>query len=553
MAGLGVELLVGLVGLLLLSVRGWERIDDTKLISQYEAGRWTDARGFGSGGVGYEEDLEPIPEEEIPEVEGDATSYMDGFDDFGFHGAYDGPVSTNLPSSTDDHYEEEFVEPPPRSWTSSTSLGSNGLAVVCTENGFQITLQTGQLSDVRVLGSTDLLPVKDAPDSCGYDLNPLRNTLTVPFGGCHVKHSFQTDSYGLELLYVNESGQTQVATANCEESLKFEPGLRRRSDKPKEKCLTPPVLPAQNCAVATGERVSCGDSGISAANCEKLGCCVDSVSSVCYYPLDECTGDQYFVFAIRFDSASIPVDTTKLVIPGYPNCKPVLVNDKVAIFKFKVTECGARSFVVGDTKIYLAEVQTLVTALNLKYGVITRNDPLKFVVECRYSLDGSTQQSLASVGYMVKTPSSTLPSSVISTGLYSVQLRVATDSTYKSYLPTYNQPLRLLLGKPVYLELRLNTPLPKAVILVNYCLAYPFSAKNALVLVYEKCANPFDPNSSILQVSDAVKSRYTKRLVVTAFQFMDQTTNKYLDEEIYFMCSTEVCFPSEGTCVEKCI
>ncbi|CAB1443393.1 unnamed protein product [Pleuronectes platessa] len=461
MAGLGVELLVGLVGLLLLSVRGWERIDDTKLISQYEAGHWTDARGFGSEGVGYEDTLEPIPEEELPEVE----------------------------------------------------------------------------------GSTDLLPVMDAPESCGYDLNPLRNTLSVPFGGCHVKH---TDSYGLELLYVNESGQTQVATANCEESLKFDPGLRPRSLKPKEKCLTPPLTPpttpplsAQNCPVATGERVSCGNSGITAAFCKKLGCCVDSISSVCYYPLDECSGDQNFVFAIRFDSASIPVDPTKLVIPQYPNCKPVIVNDKVAIFKFKVTECGARAFVVGDTKIYLAEVQTLVTALNLKYGIITRNDPLKFMVECRYSLDGSSQHSLASVGYMVKTPSFPLPS-VFGTGLYSVLLRVATDSTYTSYLPTYNQPLRLLLGKPVYLELRLNSIVPKAVILVNYCLAYPFSAKNALVLVYEGCANPFDPNVSILQVSDAVKSRYTKRLVVTAFQFMDQTTNKYLDEEIYFMCSTEL-------------
>ena len=51
------------------------------------------------------------------------------------------------------------------------------------------------------------------------------------------------------------------------------------------------------------------------------------------------------MFAIRFDSASIPVDTTKLVFPGYPNCKPVIVNDKVAIFKFKVTECGTRGYV----------------------------------------------------------------------------------------------------------------------------------------------------------------------------------------------------------------
>lgn len=32
---------------------------------------------------------------------------------------------------------------------------------------------------------------------------------------------------------------------------------------------------------------------------------------------------------------------------------------------------------LGDTKIYLAEVQTIVQALNLKYGIITRTDPLR--------------------------------------------------------------------------------------------------------------------------------------------------------------------------------
>ena len=74
---------------------------------------------------------------------------MDAFADYGFHEV---PVFPDLPSSTDDQYEEEFMEPPSTSWTSSSSSGSNGLDVVCTKNGFQITLQTGQLSDVRVLG-----------------------------------------------------------------------------------------------------------------------------------------------------------------------------------------------------------------------------------------------------------------------------------------------------------------------------------------------------------------------------------------------------------------
>lgn len=52
------------------------------------------------------------------------------------------------------------------------------------------------------------------------------------------------------------------------------------------------------------------------------------------------------------------------------------------------------------------------------------------MVECRYSKSGGVQQSLASVGVMVKTPASTLPATVSSDGLYGVQLRIAKGSIF---------------------------------------------------------------------------------------------------------------------------
>uniref|UniRef100_UPI0037E8596C zona pellucida sperm-binding protein 4-like n=1 Tax=Semicossyphus pulcher TaxID=241346 RepID=UPI0037E8596C len=578
MARYGVELLVVLVGtLLLVSGQGWERINGAELLNLYETGARGQTESFTAPDDTSDSDVdEEVPEDAFPEVEGTATG--DDFDPFadpfadhgfqvntgdsgprnwasgnegGFHVEFEDTPEPNW-DSFEDGGQVEFIDAPPRSWTSSSTPSASGLDVVCSEDGFQITLPAGPLSEVKVLGSKELLSVTEAPDSCGYEINSFSNTLTVPFTGCNVKH---TDGYSLQLLYVDQFGQTKVATVSCEESLKFDSGLLPRASgqsKPASKCSNPPPSKAQNCAVPSGEQVSCGQSGISSADCEKMGCCVAASNSACYYPMDECTGDQHFVFAIRRNSAPIPVDTTKLVIPASPNCKPVIVNDEVAIFKFKVTECGARAYMVGETKIYLAEVQTIVQALNLKYGIITRSDPLRFMVECRYGKSGGSQQSFASIGYMVKTPSSSLPSKVISRGLYGVQLRIAKDSTYSSYLPTHHQPLSLLLGNPVYLELRLKSPKPDAVILVNYCIAYPRSAKNALVLVYEGCANPHDPNVSILKVSDLPRNRYQRRFVVKAFQFMDQKTNKYLDEEIYFMCSAEVCRTTEKNCEERC-
>ncbi|XP_078124426.1 zona pellucida sperm-binding protein 4-like [Sander vitreus] len=525
MAGVRVELLLVVLTatLLLVPVQGWRHINGTELVNSDESRQWREAQYVTPTDDSSYFDSEEygFPEEVRPEVEGASTrEKVNLFADHGF--------------------QVDAVDAPPRNWTSSSS---SVLKVVCSDVSFQITLLTGSLSDVTVLGSK-ALSVMNAPKSCGYEVNSFQNTLTVPFTGCNVK---RTDGYSLQLLYVDEIGQTKVATASCGKNPKFRP-LFSGTSTCRDPIPSPPPNP--RCDVPSEERVTCGCTGISPSDCAMRGCCVSS--SACYYPLDECNAGN-FVFAIRFNSASIPLDPTKLIIPGSPNCKPAIVNDKVAIFKFKVTECGAHAFEVGETTIYLAEVQSVIQTFNLKYGIISRSDHIKFMVECRYSkLGASPPQELASVGYIVKTPCSSLPSSITAEGLYGVTLRIARDETYSSYFPTYHQPLRLLLGKPVYLELLLKSPKPDAVILVNYCLAYPRSAKNALVLIFEGCANPHDPTVSILKVSGLPKNRYQRRFVVQAFQFMDQKTNQYLDEEIYFMCSTEVCRTDEKTCKERC-
>lgn len=47
-----------------------------------------------------------------------------------------------------------------------------------------------------------------------------------------------------------------------------------------------------------------------------------------------------------------------------------------------------------------------------------------------------------------------------------------------------------------------------------------------------RCANPYDPHVSILKVSNVPGVNHEKRFIVSAFQFMDQRTNKYLNEEV---------------------
>uniref|UniRef100_A0A6Q2Y5A0 ZP domain-containing protein n=1 Tax=Esox lucius TaxID=8010 RepID=A0A6Q2Y5A0_ESOLU len=384
---------------------------------------------------------------------------------------------------------------------------SNHLAVKCSEDAFEITLPAGPLSGVRILGSKKTLHVLEAPESCGYSLRRGKklNKLTVRFSGCLV--SFQV-SFALFLLVIPRSQQ-----------------------------------------VPCGYRYS----RISSSRCLAMGCCVDSATSACFYPMDECTADKHFVFIIHHDIATFPVDPANLVVVGKSNCGPVIVSNKFAVFKFSVTRCGTHSYEIGGTVIYTAELQTAVRTLNLKYGVISRDNLLRVMVECRYPREElGSWPAVVRLGYMVKSPSFSSHSMVRSRGLFGVQLRIAQDGSYDTYLEQYHQPLQVLLGKPVYLEVRLMSPRPEATLLVNYCLAYPRSATKALVLIHEGCPNSLDPNISILKFHNLRQNRHRRRFMVQAFQFMDQRSNKYLTEEIYFMCSTEVCMPTERTCKQRC-
>ncbi|XP_055749101.1 zona pellucida sperm-binding protein 4-like [Salvelinus fontinalis] len=474
------------------------------------------------------------------------------------------PANVNL--NADRGFQAQFEESDANKWVSVTEAAPVSLAVLCGEEEFKVTLPAGPMSEVKILGPNSMLSVLEAPESCGYSL--YQNVLTVSFSGCLIRR--QAGRYSLMVLFVNEAGIMDVSTVSCAASPKSSlsstvhlppsNGLRNAHGGPPSKCLNPtprnpsPQNPTKSpgCSIPQNQHLACGSTGISSSQCLVMGCCVDSATSTCFYPMDECTADKQFIFAVHHDITTFPVTPTKLVVAGKSRCGPVIVNDKFVVFKFSVTECGTRSYEIGGTVIYTAEVQTAVRTLNLKFGIISRDNPLRVMVECRYPKALGTLPTEASVGYMVKSPSVTFPSKVTSKGLFGVELRIAEDKTYTKYLKRHHQPLHLFLGKLVYLEVRLTSPNPQATLLVNYCLAYPRSAKNVLVLIHEGCANPQDPNVSILKFSNLPQNRHQRRFMIQAFQFMDQRTNKYLDEEIYFMCSTEVCMPTEKTCEERC-
>nr|XP_023683701.1 zona pellucida sperm-binding protein 4-like isoform X1 [Paramormyrops kingsleyae] len=489
---------------------------------------------------------------------------------------------------------------------------SEGFAVFCSDEKMTVRLPSGPKEKIKVQGSEGLIPVVALAGSCGYSMKEGldHNTLSISFTGCHV--TLKKRLYTVKLVYSTFDGQNGDIDASCTDELpSSEPPLaplkRPQADEPLQKDMArsgpfvsvcrstsapvtqvqfttpqrlpwggkpnfdvkiPPApivnnvpsilnnVPSKNvpkvgCKIPQSHRLRCGPSGISASLCLAKGCCVDPKTSSCFYPMDACTADKNFVVAVGRAEKPYPMDPSNLVVAGKDRCAPVIRSRDFAVFKFSVTECGTRSYTLGDTVVYMAEIQSNIKVYNLKFGAITRDPYFRLLVECRYSKSGALGMPFfITSGYVVKSPS--WPLTVTSSGLYNVQLKIAADRTFTKFYSRDHLPLKLLLGKSVFLELHLSTSDGSAVILVHYCVAYPRSATNALVLIHEGCPNKLDGSASILYGKGLPQSKQRRRFEIRTFQFLDLKSKKFLDEEMYFMCHTEVCLPSERSCDERC-
>ncbi|XP_058877793.1 uncharacterized protein LOC117405300 [Acipenser ruthenus] len=404
-----------------------------------------------------------------------------------------------------------------------------GVSVFCSDTCMTVELPGGLLQDIQLMDeSNNLVAVTSAPKTCGYSLvrGNGKNILTAPYKACNVK--ILNNVYILRVLYTTLTGERGDIQA---------------------KCPVPGLVPREGCKIPRSQQVACGPPNADPQLCVANGCCVDATTSQCYYPLDACTADGHFVFSIYRTSTKPEIDPGSLVIAGNRSCAPVICTPDFAIFKLPVTGCGTHVFTVAETTIYLAEVQGLVRGNQQVYGQITRDGPFRLYVECRYS-----KGSLASTGYLVVNPPP--PSAALAFGSLGVRLRIATDTSYTSFYPQSHLPLSFLLGSKVYLEVQLvNPPDPNVVLLVHYCIAYPQSSQAAWVILYEGCPNILDYSSAAglhVKYNNMPVSKHTRRFEIQSFQFLDYKTKQHLDEEIYFMCSTEVCSPERRVCNEGC-
>ncbi|KAG2456253.1 ZP4 protein, partial [Polypterus senegalus] len=389
--------------------------------------------------------------------------------------------------------------------------------VVCQPTSMTVELPKGKLEDIKLIDKMGrMVAVQQVPKKCGYHLAEAKKiSFLIPYKACDVK--IMDHHYTLAVAYTPTSGGQRKVIVKCPVIGKppspLEAGVSCDEDCMSIDLPTGPLdqVKVVGCDLPRKKQVQCGPSGIYPNVCRSKGCCVDPKTSHCFYPMDTCTSDGHFVFAVYRTSSKPDVDPGSLYVSDH-SCAPVICTPDFAVFKIPLTGCGTHRFVIGETSIYLADV----------FGKSSQ-------IECRYS-----KGTHASAGYMVVN-SPALPD-VVSSGELGIVLRIAKDDGYATFFPDTQVPLRYLLGSKIYLEVKIvNPPTPEVVLLVHYCIAYPRSSENVWVLMYNGCPNALDYGTG-LHLKDhnwQPVPKHTRRFDVTTFQFMDAKENLLDEEEMW--------------------
>lgn len=231
------------------------------------------------------------------------------------------------------------------------------------------------------------------------------------------------------------------------------------------------------------------------------------------------------------------------MVKDQPQCSPVVTTADTAVFKVGVTDCGTKKKLKGDQISYEVEVEELLTETSAEHSQFSLQ------VQCQYEVSDVQQNKGRSLN-------PTNPPPVTALGSIHVQMRIATDESFTSFLPPDQLPLTLSLKMPVYVEVSFAAPVDNLglSLRVSDCFAYPSSRYSVWTLLYDGCPNPLDDmRSSVLESSVGETTSHTRvrRFDVKTFAFLDPETGQPSLEEMYFYCWVEIC-TEDIECAQRC-
>ncbi|XP_029945119.1 zona pellucida sperm-binding protein 4-like [Salarias fasciatus] len=409
--------------------------------------------------------------------------------------------------------------------------------VTCSARGIKAVFDALVKNNVHVRDLTGAtVPVSQSEWSCGMKLGKDNNRTSVfsRYDSCYTQVEGNKVVVPLHVQQKQDDRWIRV-NISC-------PLIKRRSERTQMTPSSPPAFPG-NCDTEQELRLDCGPQHISGDACLKIGCCYDDHDSHCYYRLDACSLDGHFVFSVKATDSHPPIDPSNLIIKNQPHCFPAVTTTDTAVFKIGVMECGATMKFDGDALIYEVEVEEIFAT--------SKHSPFSLQVQCDYALSDLTRaQDLRSF------KSVTNPPPVVAVGNIRVQMRIATDPSFTSFIPEDQLPLTLPLREAVNVEISIvqPSPDPSLSLRVRDCFAYPVSRHSVWTLLFDGCPNPLDNMGSSVPVDKmgkATSHSQVRRFDVKTFAFLEPHTGHASAEKMYFYCWVEICTP-DADCAQHC-
>nr|XP_046159517.1 zona pellucida sperm-binding protein 4-like isoform X1 [Oncorhynchus gorbuscha] len=406
--------------------------------------------------------------------------------------------------------------------------------VTCTARRIRAVFGQAVLHNLRVKDRSGVsVPVPKDKEHCGVRRGEKNGTLSFQsrYDSCYTQVEGDTVVVSLR-VQLDAGDQWYRVNISC-------PLLKKMAQKP----IIGRTSRSGKCSIHRVLRVDCGPQDVSNDGCLKLGCCYDDHDSTCYYRMNTCSLDGHFVFSVKATDTNPPLNPNNLAVKGQPQCSPVATSADTAVFKIGVRECGTKMMVNGDVVSYEVEVEELHPKITGKHS------PFSLQVQCQYEGSALLHTDLWSLN-------PTNPPPVTALGTVRVQMRIATDESFTSFLPEDQLPLTLYLRKPVYVEVSITPPSPdpSLSLRVRDCFAYPASRHSVWTLLYDGCPNPLDSMRSSVPVDSRGKTTshsQVRRFDVKTFSFFDPETGNPSVEEVYFYCWVEIC-TEEEECKQHC-
>ncbi|MBN3290648.1 ZP4 protein, partial [Polypterus senegalus] len=431
------------------------------------------------------------------------------------------------------------IQPPTTMSTTTTMPGTPSIPlVICQEFTMEAILPAGLLSQVKITDSfNQSMAVNQAPNECGYTLRKAGGKIvfSTPYDACDVY--IKRNHYVLNVLYSPDGGMEMSVTMRCPIKVPTTTKMPSSTSTLSTKGFTPIVICRSSSMMVTLPDGSPQSVGVLDALGEQVA--VTQQPSSCGYTLIKTRGNLQFTALYKACDVQIIGGSYVLDIMYQPSSGP-----EIAV----QMECPT-TFGDGLTTITTMPSRTTIFTVSIKPTVICSSTSMTAMLPDG-SLDDVQIIACTADGHFVFAVYRTASKPEVDPATLVV-------SGNQSCLPVICTPEFAIFKFPV-----------------TGCGTYVFVIAETTIYVAEvqglirrklqtyglitrdspfRCPrNESAVNLILKDLAGYPLPKYIRRFNLQTFQFLDPRTWKHLDEEVYFMCSTEICPAAPHACNEGC-